>query len=124
MIGHTDIVLEAGIGVAFGNKLGLDMIITDHHTVGPEIPPALAAINPKQTDCTYPFKDLAGVGLAHKLAQALIRSETLNGYGNRAELSEDAYSTWLRWGPSPTWPRFTVIIDNWFSAAYVALTNL
>lgn len=58
--------------VAFGNSLGLDIIITDHHTVGTEIPPALAAINPKQTSCTYPFKELAGVGLAYKLTQALL----------------------------------------------------
>ena len=40
---------------------GLDLIVTDHHTVGPELPPALAVINPKQPDCPYPFKDLAGV---------------------------------------------------------------
>lgn len=57
--------------VAYGNSLGLDLIITDHHTVGDEIPPALAAINPKQPGCPYPFKELAGVGLAYKLAQAL-----------------------------------------------------
>ncbi|NJN98547.1 MAG: single-stranded-DNA-specific exonuclease RecJ, partial [Anaerolineales bacterium] len=50
--------------VAYGNSLGLDIIITDHHHVGDESPPALAAINPKQPGCTYGFKDLAGVGLA------------------------------------------------------------
>jgi single-stranded-DNA-specific exonuclease len=61
--------------VAYGNSLGLDIIITDHHTVGPEIPPALAAINPKQPGCAYPFKELAGVGLAYKLAQALLRAD-------------------------------------------------
>ncbi|MDH3674018.1 MAG: single-stranded-DNA-specific exonuclease RecJ [Anaerolineae bacterium] len=87
----VDCGIRSAEEVAFGNKLGLDIIITDHHTVGAEIPPALAAINPKQADCTYPFKELAGVGLAHKLAQALIRSENLNGYGNRVELSEDAF---------------------------------
>ncbi len=58
--------------VAYGNSLGLDMIITDHHHVGEETPPALAAINPKQSGCVYPFKDLAGVGLAYKLVQALL----------------------------------------------------
>lgn len=42
--------------VAYGNSLGLDLIITDHHTVGEQIPPALAAINPKQANCDYPFK--------------------------------------------------------------------
>jgi len=59
--------------VIHGNQLGLDIIITDHHYVGEETPPALAAINPKQPDCRYPFKKLAGVGLAFKLAQALVQ---------------------------------------------------
>ena len=63
--------------VAYGNSLGLDLIITDHHHVGEAIPPALAAINPKQPGCTYPFKELAGVGLAYKLAQALLQVDAL-----------------------------------------------
>ncbi|GAB4477706.1 MAG: single-stranded-DNA-specific exonuclease RecJ [Anaerolineae bacterium] len=54
-----------------GNGCGLDMIITDHHSVGPELPPALAVINPQREDCPYPEKRLAGVGVAYKLAQAL-----------------------------------------------------
>jgi single-stranded-DNA-specific exonuclease len=54
-------------------RRGLDFIITDHHTVGPELPFALAVIDPKRDDCPYPFKKLAGVGVALKLAQALIR---------------------------------------------------
>ena len=49
----------------------LDIIITDHHTVPPELPPAYAIINAKQSDCSYPFKDLSGVGIAFKLCQAL-----------------------------------------------------
>jgi single-stranded-DNA-specific exonuclease len=52
---------------------GLDMIITDHHSVGDELPPAVATVNPNQPGCPYPFKDLAGVGLAYKLAQALLQ---------------------------------------------------
>jgi single-stranded-DNA-specific exonuclease len=60
--------------VAFANRLGLDMIVTDHHSIGAQLPPALAVINPKRVDCPYPFKGLAGVGLAYKLAQALLRS--------------------------------------------------
>jgi single-stranded-DNA-specific exonuclease len=63
--------------VAYGNSLGLDIIITDHHHVGDETPPALAAINPKQPGCPYPFKDLAGVGLAYKLVQALANNTLL-----------------------------------------------
>ena len=49
----------------------LDIIITDHHTVPPELPPAYAIINAKQADCAYPFKELSGVGIAFKLCQAL-----------------------------------------------------
>jgi len=60
--------------VIYARKLGLDLIITDHHSVGQEVPPALAVINPKQPDCPYPFKDLAGVGVAFKLAQALLKA--------------------------------------------------
>lgn len=63
--------------VAYGHSLGLDLIITDHHHVSEEIPPALAAINPKQPGCAYPFKELAGVGLAYKLAQALLQVDAL-----------------------------------------------
>lgn len=60
--------------VAYGLGLGLDIIVTDHHPPGEELPPATAAINPKQAGCRYPFKQLAGVGLAFKLAQALLRA--------------------------------------------------
>src|SRR5438874_11386185 len=52
-------------------ELGVDLIITDHHEPDVELPPALAVINPKRTDCSYPDKYLAGVGVALKLVQAL-----------------------------------------------------
>ena len=63
--------------VAYGNELGLTLIVTDHHSIkeGQDLPPALACINPRQGDCPYPFKELAGVGLAFKLAQALLAVE-------------------------------------------------
>ncbi len=61
--------------VAYARRLGMDVILTDHHSVGSEIPPATAVINPKQQGDRYPFKDLAGVGVAYKLAQGLIRAE-------------------------------------------------
>jgi single-stranded-DNA-specific exonuclease len=52
-------------------ELGVDLIITDHHEPEGTLPPALAVINPKRHDCTYPDKNLAGVGVALKLVQAL-----------------------------------------------------
>jgi single-stranded-DNA-specific exonuclease len=52
-------------------ELGVDLIITDHHEPDTELPPALAVINPKRHDCSYPDKHLAGVGVALKLVQAL-----------------------------------------------------
>jgi single-stranded-DNA-specific exonuclease len=51
--------------------MGLDIIITDHHSVSTTIPTAFVIINPKQPQCNYPFKDLAGVGLAYQLVRAL-----------------------------------------------------
>ena len=56
--------------------LGLDLIITDHHTPQAELPRALAVVDPKQPGDAYPDKGLAGVGLAYKVAQGLIRPMT------------------------------------------------
>ena len=55
-----------------GKAAGLDIIITDHHSIGPELPKAFAVINPKQEDCRYGEDMLAGVGIAYKLAEALL----------------------------------------------------
>ena len=58
--------------VRLAHELGLDVIVTDHHQVGPEgLPPALAVLNPHQPDCEYPFKFLSGVGIVFKLAGAV-----------------------------------------------------
>ena len=59
--------------VAFGTRIGLDMIITDHHAPTDVLPDAFAVIDPKQLQCQYPTKELSGVGVAFKLAQALLR---------------------------------------------------
>ncbi len=58
--------------VAFAKAIGLDLIVSDHHMPLEDLPDAYALINPKQPDCPYPFKELAGVGLAFKIAQALL----------------------------------------------------
>ncbi len=60
--------------VALANRLGLDVIVTDHHSVGAELPPALAVVNPQRADCTSGFQRLAGVGVAYRLAQAILRA--------------------------------------------------
>jgi len=72
---HLVISVDCGIrgveAAAHARALGLDLIITDHHEPGTELPAALAVINPKRHDCGYPDKNLAGVGVALKLVQAL-----------------------------------------------------
>lgn len=54
-------------------RLGLELIVTDHHLPGSELPAAAAIVNPHLPDSRYPYPDLAGVGLAYKLAEALAR---------------------------------------------------
>ena len=72
------ITVDCGIStvaeVERAQKMGLDVVITDHHTPPPVIPPAIAVVDPKRADSLYPFPDLAGVGVAFKLLQALLSS--------------------------------------------------
>ncbi|MDM5330887.1 single-stranded-DNA-specific exonuclease RecJ [Neobacillus sp. CF12] len=69
------ITVDTGISAiheaAIAKEIGLDLIITDHHEPGPVLPEALAIIHPKLPDSIYPFRELAGVGVAFKLAHAL-----------------------------------------------------
>ena len=77
--------------VARAQELGLDMIITDHHAPAQELPAALAIIDPKRADCPYPFKDLAGVGVAYRLAEALFRVAARMGQGTQAGLEPEQF---------------------------------
>lgn len=73
------ITVDTGISayhqIAYATELGIDVIVTDHHEPPELLPEAYALINPKLPDCPYPFKGLAGVGVAYKLAEALLGSE-------------------------------------------------
>lgn len=60
---------------ALANRLGMDVVITDHHACKEELPPAAAVVDPHQPGCPYPFKGLAGVGVALMLALAVAGPE-------------------------------------------------
>jgi len=68
----VDTGISAYTQIAYANGLGIDVIVTDHHEPPELLPPAYALVNPKLPGCPYPFKGLAGVGVAYKLAQALL----------------------------------------------------
>jgi single-stranded-DNA-specific exonuclease len=76
---ETDLIITVDCGVraveeiSLANTLGMDVIVTDHHHPASKIPPAVAVIDPKQEGDLYPEKNLAGVGLAYKLAQAYLQ---------------------------------------------------
>jgi single-stranded-DNA-specific exonuclease len=76
---HVRLVVSVDCGIrgaeaaTRARELGLDLIITDHHEPDATLPAAMAVINPKRSDCAYPDKYLAGVGVALKLVQALCR---------------------------------------------------
>ena len=67
----VDCGIRSQAAAARARELGLDLIVTDHHEPDAVLPPAFAVINPKRWDCEYPDKNLAGVGVALKLVQAL-----------------------------------------------------
>ncbi len=71
----VDTGITAWEEVNFAREHGIDVIITDHHECKDIVPEAIAVINPKRNDCTYPFKDLAGVGVAFKLICALSKGD-------------------------------------------------
>jgi len=71
LIVSVDCGIRGADAAVRARELGVDLIITDHHEPDATLPPALAVINPKRHDCSYPDKHLAGVGVALKLVQAL-----------------------------------------------------
>ena len=87
----VDLVISVDCGITgveeadFAREIGLDLVITDHHECKEILPNAIAVVDPKRSDCGYPFKQLAGVGVALKLVLAL-------GRGSEEELL-DRYCT-------------------------------
>jgi single-stranded-DNA-specific exonuclease len=69
------ICLDCGIKsvelIDYASSLGIDFIVCDHHLPGEKIPNAVAVLNPKQSDCNYPYKELCGCGVGFKLMTAL-----------------------------------------------------
>lgn len=86
------ITCDCGVGnyqeIELAKKLGIDVIVTDHHREPSKLPKAFAVINPKLKDETYPFKDLAGVGVTFKLAQALLETTGITK-------EKEAFKKWL-----------------------------
>ena len=66
----VDCGIKAVNQVEYANSKGIDIIICDHHLPDTKVPKAYAILNPKQSDCAYPFKDLCGCGIAYKLITA------------------------------------------------------
>lgn len=84
---HIDLFIAMDCGIRAERQaiaaqhFGIDLIICDHHQPGEHLPNAYAVLNPKRTDCSYPFKELSGCGVAFKLTQAYsIRYELPSHY--------------------------------------------
>lgn len=75
------ITLDCGIKsvelIKYARSLGIDVIVCDHHTPDEELPQAFAILNPKQADCSYPYKELSGCGIGFKLVSALAQKWNL-----------------------------------------------
>ena len=73
-----DCCIKAVEKVAYAKSKGLDLIICDHHRPGAHLPDAIAVLDPKRVDCTYPFKELCGCGVGFKLIQAYLKHQGLD----------------------------------------------
>ena len=74
LVVSVDCGITGLVPVKKARRMGLDVVITDHHTPPDEVPPAVAVVDPKLPGSAYPFTELAGVGVAYKLLQALLLS--------------------------------------------------
>ncbi len=76
------ITLDCGITaveeVAYANTLGIDVIVGDHHLPNEQLPQAIACLDPKQKDCSYPYKELSGAGIGFKICQAYAEANGLD----------------------------------------------
>ena len=88
------ITLDCGIKavekIAYANSKGIDVIVCDHHTPGDELPDAVAVLNMKRHDCSYPYKDLSGCGVGFKLAQAYTQRYLVDNGRSQSELMDGA----------------------------------
>src|SRR5580693_5238554 len=74
LIVSVDMGIRAFAPAETAQRLGVDLIVTDHHLPGPDgVPGALTVVNPNQAGCEYPYKQLCGAGVAFKVAQALMQ---------------------------------------------------
>lgn len=89
------ITIDCGIAdvasIVRAKELGIDVIITDHHEAGLDIPPAFAILNPKQVDCPYPEKILCGSGVIFKFIQGLIYTM------RQRDMIKDVRNGWEKW---------------------------
>ncbi len=73
-----DCGIKANDKVAYANERNIDFIICDHHRPGDTLPKAVAVLDPKRADCTYPFDELCGCGIGFKLVQALAQKNNIS----------------------------------------------
>ncbi|RZK28284.1 MAG: single-stranded-DNA-specific exonuclease RecJ, partial [Hymenobacter sp.] len=71
LVVSLDCGVKAVEQIAHANELGIDFIICDHHLPGDDLPAAVAVLDPKRLDCSYPYPDLSGCGVGFKLLQGL-----------------------------------------------------
>ena len=92
------IALDCGIKaidkVNYATEKGIDFIIGDHHRPGDRIPSAVAVLDPKRSDCRYPFKELSGAGVGFKLVQALTRKLELPDRSEERRVGKECRSRW------------------------------